>query len=411
MRLREIHIENYKSLRDVRFEPTPLSVMVGPNAAGKSNFIDAIDFLSDVYSAGLEVAIQRKGGYENIAHRKQRRTKAAISFGIVADFETTIAGTDSIEFRLIHTFSIKASGAGIRAEFVVTEESFSLLIENGSSFVPFLKLNREVGAEPTIEVAEGTLEASISYARNLREAFSKMSLREQDLMMSGLYDLLLLDLATQISQWSIFQISPALTRLSAAPTPNPTLSRQGENLPAMVDWLKHKHSALWFQVISAMQEVIPDLEDISTDYTHTKTLGLQFKEQNVSRPFTAEDVSAGTLHTLAMLVAAADPRITLLCIDELENSLHPWIISVLIRRFRELSSDKTIFLTTHSPTLIDALHPGEIWIVHKKDGETQIANLTELHPDSAKDFESGDIRLSEYLGSGLVPEVVPGGVY
>jgi len=54
MRLKRLEIRNYKSLRDVVIEPTPLPVLVGPNAAGKSNFADALDFLGEVYRWDLE---------------------------------------------------------------------------------------------------------------------------------------------------------------------------------------------------------------------------------------------------------------------------------------------------------------------------------------------------------------------
>jgi AAA15 family ATPase/GTPase len=41
VKLKRLEIHNYKSLRNVLIEPGPLSVFVGPNAAGKSNLADA----------------------------------------------------------------------------------------------------------------------------------------------------------------------------------------------------------------------------------------------------------------------------------------------------------------------------------------------------------------------------------
>jgi AAA15 family ATPase/GTPase len=46
--IRRIHIRGYKSLRDVDITLRPLSVLFGPNAAGKSNFIDALQLLSRI---------------------------------------------------------------------------------------------------------------------------------------------------------------------------------------------------------------------------------------------------------------------------------------------------------------------------------------------------------------------------
>jgi predicted ATPase len=44
--LKRIHIKGYKSLRDVEVRLSPLAVLFGPNAAGKSNFLDALQLLS-----------------------------------------------------------------------------------------------------------------------------------------------------------------------------------------------------------------------------------------------------------------------------------------------------------------------------------------------------------------------------
>ena len=137
---------------------------------------------------------------------------------------------------------------------------------------------------------------------------------------------------------------------------------------------------------------------------------LFIKETQSNRPWTADDVSDGTLRTLALLVAANDPRISAMVVEEPENSVHPWIIKELAKRLREASKKKTIFFTTHSPTLIDVLYPEECWIVSMEKGETKIRNLTELAPELAENWREGKVGLSEYLDSGLIPQAVPGGV-
>ena len=74
MRIESLTISRYRSLYGVSLRPGDLTVVVGPNNAGKTNLVDAVDFLAEAYRFGLEVAVGRKGGFENIAHRKVRRT-------------------------------------------------------------------------------------------------------------------------------------------------------------------------------------------------------------------------------------------------------------------------------------------------------------------------------------------------
>jgi AAA15 family ATPase/GTPase len=54
--LNRIHIKGYKSLGDVEVRLSPLSVLFGPNAAGKSNFLDALQLILHPVSEALELS-------------------------------------------------------------------------------------------------------------------------------------------------------------------------------------------------------------------------------------------------------------------------------------------------------------------------------------------------------------------
>ena len=63
--IKGIHIKNFKSLRDVRVELDPVTVLIGRGGTGKSNFVKAIAFLRD-YLIHKETAIQEWGTATNI---------------------------------------------------------------------------------------------------------------------------------------------------------------------------------------------------------------------------------------------------------------------------------------------------------------------------------------------------------
>ena len=160
-----------------------------------------------------------------------------------------------------------------------------------------------------------------------------------------------------------------------------------------------------------MQDILQGLNQISLQYLHTKTLGLFFEEEGFGRSWNVDEVSDGTIQALAILVAAADPRTSLLLIEEPENSVHPWIIRKLVERLKEVSKTANVVVTSQSPVLVDSLSPREVWIVARQNGETQIRQLTDLDPSIEEQWEAGKYRLSDFLDSGLVPQVVPGGVF
>ncbi|QWV94884.1 AAA family ATPase [Geomonas oryzisoli] len=425
-------VHNYKSLRNVEIVPTGLTTLIGANASGKTNFADSIDFLSKVYKFGLEMAVSIKGGYENIAFRMMRRSKAPITFVIevsLSDVETkrvynfTQSRRSSAEspynsIKYKHEFSFQAKSEGIKSEYKVVSEVFSVAIrEHGKrglvNYKDIVKISR---SDNNIDVAYYTQNTLTNYFKNTLRLNTSPSedyeqlLSPQELMISTVNNYIIRRFISLLSGFTVFRFSPDISRKPGIPTPNPALSFHGENLPAMVDWLMHKHPASWEVVKDAMKEVVPWLENIHVGYLHTKALGLFFKEENINRPWTVEDISDGTIQTLAMLVSTVDPRSTLLFIEEPENSVHPWIIRKLIMRLRSLSEKKTVIITSHSPVLIDLINPSEAWIIYKQQGETKIKKLIELDPDIDRSWEKGKYKLSDYLDSGLVPNAIPGGV-
>jgi len=188
------------------------------------------------------------------------------------------------------------------------------------------------------------------------------------------------------------------------------MSERGENLPAVVEWIKKNEPSRWDLVLTAMQEIVPGLESIDVQYLHTKTLGLFFKEKGVGKSWPAQDVSDGTIQALGLLAASADPRASGLVIEEPENSVHPWVIQSVLKKLQSLSKDKPVIITTHSPVLLDSINPKDLWLVYKRNGKTEIEKADEVDPDIVRGWEAGHFKLSEYIGSGLVMQAVPGGM-
>jgi hypothetical protein len=109
--IRRIHIQNYKSLRDADITLEPLSVLFGPNAAGKSNFIDALQLLSRIAgSRSLKEAFEPpyrgkpmesfsfdEGGLEGLT------TRESVSFRIEADIDLSPAVIEAVNKEILET--------------------------------------------------------------------------------------------------------------------------------------------------------------------------------------------------------------------------------------------------------------------------------------------------------------------
>jgi predicted ATPase len=207
----------------------------------------------------------------------------------------------------------------------------------------------------------------------------------------------------------LFQFSPPQCRQPAVPTPNPQLDRSGENLPAVIQSIRQHDRDQYGALLLALKGIVPTIEDLSVDVTPQRTLGLYFHETGFGRPWTAEEVSDGTVRAIALLAALFDPTASVVVIEEPENSLHPWAIRQFVDACRVASKTKQVVLTTHSPFLVNALQPSEVWIVQRPGAETMISPLTTLDPQAAAGWERGDYTLAEYLDSGILPAAVPRG--
>lgn len=406
MKLRRLEIHNYKSLRNVVIEPASLSVFVGPNAAGKSNFADALDFLAEVYRWDLEGAVKKKGGFENILFR-QAKVGESIRFRVVLE-----GGELGPRTLFDHTFVLKSKARGARSPFKIWHEKLTVHREVGRGepveICRIVRNEREVNSIYFFEKddAVGVSDALRVY---FLERLGRNNLAKTDLFLSVINSFFVWarDLPSLLGSLRVFQLNPRQSRQDGIPTPDPDLDRFGGNLPAVIDHLKREYPDVFRHLLEAVRRVAPSIEAIETDLTHTRTLGLFLREADIKHPWAASDISDGTIQTIALLAATFDPRIPILVIEEPENSVHPWAIRNFVQAFRTAAEQKQIFLTTHSPILIDQIRPEELWVVQRPALETKITPVLELDPSLQESWGQGKFTLSEYLDSGALPEAVP----
>ncbi|MGL4553446.1 MAG: AAA family ATPase, partial [Gemmataceae bacterium] len=76
--LRRVRIRNYKSIGFCDVSLEPLTILVGRNGSGKSNFVDALLLLRDTVVLGVDEAVRRHGGSNAILHRAARDRSVAV---------------------------------------------------------------------------------------------------------------------------------------------------------------------------------------------------------------------------------------------------------------------------------------------------------------------------------------------
>ena len=423
MKLEKLTIKNFKSLADVTIEPSDLTVIIGPNGSGKTNLANAFAFLKEVYANGLETAVQRSGGFENIASVSGEGVKNIISFKVsfiltFSEFLNLIDRKDFFDLDkalresiissgvvITHYFSIASDDESRKNDFTAHEEVIKILVNEENELMTVERSNSKKNQSASSLSKKTVLE----FKKISGLHFFRVPLQQLLITAHPALGFFLRDLISFTSNWNIYQLLPNTAKAPGVPTPNPTLSFYGNNLPVLVDHMVRKEPEVWQSILDTMRRVVPTLTDIKTGYLYNKTVGLFFYEEGFDRPWNAEEVSDGTILTLAMLCSVNDPRTTLVFIEEPENSLHPWILRELLQNFKGVAEKKDIMVTTHSPTLIDMVAPNDIWCISKADRKTQLNRLTDIAENLQSDWEAGIYKTSDYLDSGLVAQAIPGG--
>ena len=113
-----------------------------------------------------------------------------------------------------------------------------------------------------------------------------------------------------------------------------------------------------------------------------------------------EHLPDGLIKALVILTAL-EQKPTILLIDEIENSLHPDLLEFIVNVLKE--ENVTIFITTHSPTVLNLVDPEEIWICKPTDEEIKIKNATEFKSkeELLKELDELGITLGEKIFYGL----------
>nr|WP_287795436.1 AAA family ATPase [Archaeoglobus sp.] len=131
-----------------------------------------------------------------------------------------------------------------------------------------------------------------------------------------------------------------------------------------------------------------------------KERNFYFYDLNTRTEFSKEHLPEGMLK-LIVILTALERNPAILMIDEVENSLHPELLEFLVEVLKE--SEGSVFLTTHSPVVLNLVEPEDVLIFKPTTEGVEIRNLTEFKSkeDLLKELEELGINLSDKVFFGL----------
>lgn len=349
-----VGLKNWKNFANAEVAIQDRTFLVGPNASGKSNFLDAFRFLRDLASpgGGFQESIERRGGVTALRCLAARRDSYV---GLSVELKDP-SNTSKWEYEIT---------------FNQTKQRRPILRKERVAFNGEVLLDR-----PNDEDRYDEARLSQTYLEqvNVNRPFR--------------------DLTTFFSSIRYLHIVPQLVR-----EPDRSVGRSddpfgGDFLEQIAKTPEKTRNARMRRIKNALHVAVPQLQEIELERDNRGTPHLRGKFQHW-RPRgawqTEEQLSDGTLRLMGLLWAVMEGSGPLL-LEEPELSLHPEIIRLLPQIFARIQrrTARQILISTHSPDLLrdDGIGLDEVLLfIPEKEGT--VVSTAASHQDIPSLLQGG----------------------
>lgn len=317
--LEHVRIQGYRSIKSLDLDLRDINVLIGPNAAGKSNFLHFFWLLKRIANENLTVHVRQSGDAESILYYGPKTT-------------SSLGG------------EIHFASSGYRFELVPTEDG-RLVFEQ----------ERVFSGERAQLLAEGHKESFLgANPSELRDVGYEIQ-----------------SVARRLAIHHFHDTGPnAPSKQAVNIRDDQRLHSNAGNLAAVLYRLQEKHPDAYRLIRRTVQRVFPQFGDfvLRPDTHNEDTIRLQWREKGEEYVFGAHQLSDGTLRfiCLATLFLQPDPPSTII-VDEPELGLHPHALGVLAGMVRSAAANAQVILSTQSVTLLNQFAPEDIIVVDREE--------------------------------------------
>jgi predicted ATPase len=339
--LRKLTIRNFKAIRDMTIEFTPLTVLIGGNGCGKSTVLQAIDFLRSAATRDIPEYLRERGWeFADLKSQMKKGIKQPIMFSSLFEFQDDNK-TEMVEW----DFSIDL----INGKWQIQEE---LRVHN-----------QEV---PKLEDLLVKFDISSSVLKIAKFEEPGVCLLQHFLAQSKSYDLLSVD----------------RIRIGKRGGDVSDIGSGGEHLAHYIHACMNKEQRQ--QLNKMVSNLIGSKIEIKTADAG-KTIILYYFDASLGTDIDAMHMSDGLLRMICFTViaiqSAAKGAPGLIMLDEIEDGINPYLTEKVVALFRDIIKDKgqQIILTSHSPIILDDIKPEEVIFLWKNgDGASHSKPLFSL---------------------------------
>jgi predicted ATPase len=383
-----IKISGFKSFHDFEMTFTPLTVIAGVNASGKSNLFDAFNLLSRLAETDLKTAFSEQRGNPDELFTQYDDDSFATEMSFIVEMLLNRKVRDNwggeVELnntRLRYRLHISRStnGHGFQA-LRITRESLEKIkpeddtwaketipqkanqlwkaLRAGGSREPFIKTESE-GDTIAIKIRQdggGHGKATPAHAVSQTVLGGINSVDFPHVFAAK----------EEMRSWQFLQLNPEDLR---EPTKQDAglrdeITSSGKNLAAALFRIKLKDPYTLKEISRKLNSFLPGFTDVDVfNDSANRQFVIKLKGED-KKWFSSRVLSEGTLRILTLCILEFDDKYSgLLCFEEPENGIHPYRISATAQLLKDLSSTfddvddllRQVIVNTHSPVLISSL--------------------------------------------------------
>ena len=377
MLIEHIHVRNFKSIKEATLNLEPLTVIVGANAAGKSNIINVFRFISNIITVGIDNAIALQGGIPYLTNACLKKgTPIEISFTVNLSSEGWVRHSDikhiGFEIERIHYHFIiqpNLRGNGYHIYRDTLQFDFKCMKVNASA----KKEDRYTDMSESLtflfdrKTPESSVKVSFSFSDNssfdndTKEKikqdtsaffFCKLANENKKELMLYRMALLLPPFFSEDSLIRIFDFDPRVLKASSSMVSIRRLNEDGSNLALVLRGIlntKEKRKKL----TTLLNEFLPFVESIKVENNLDKSVSYKLQEKYSNKSFHANFLSDGTVSVLAIIIALYfEAESNVIILEEPERNIHPKLLPDFLASAEDVSTEKQVIITTHNPELL-----------------------------------------------------------
>ena len=407
MKIQAVLIDGFKNLSNVKILFDNITALVALNNFGKSNVLSGIDFGLDFIKASIEEK-------RNMMSNSNLIPINCSMIGRNYRYEMEVsADIDNKECIIQY---------GYEFEWNINEDKEPKIVSE------FLKVKLNEKGQKFTQLINRTVDTALYKSSETGRCSSKIKVEDTELVVNKLraYDeLYYAQIITKLNGMKIYMENNLDAKNFYRPDP---IIRKGfeneminaDNLPRVIYNLKKQNPDKFELLKDVYFQLFPDIEDVivrefklnaaegnqlreDASFIFTNSVYVLFvKEKNLAKPVNFSVMSDGAKRVfmiLTKIIVSSVSNISLIAIEEPENSVHPGLFQAYIQIISQLLDDCKVIITSHSPYIVSYLNPS--WIHVGMNRRAGVAEFFTFKKSGQKQLENDAARFNMSMGDYL----------